>query len=112
MERGLLFIAFLFLSVTGFSQQKVTFGFPVDEDQTPVKVFPNPTTDYFQLSQIPNAKRIAVRNVAYSVKTFTYSPNAQYEVAGLPEGDYSVFVWDDKGSLIKVLRLRVGGFRP
>jgi hypothetical protein len=112
MERVLLCFVFVLLAFVGNSQQRGGLGFPSDFEQAEIKVFPNPATDYFQITQIPNARRVVIRNVGSSVKTFPFSVNTQYDVTDLPAGMHSVVILDEKGKIIKVLPLQIGGFRP
>ena len=112
MERGVLLLVFMFFAFIASSQQRIGFGYSLETEQAEIKVFPNPATDYFQISHIPQAKRVVVRNIASSVRTFSYVPNSQYDIADLPAGEHSVVVLDEKGKILKVLRLQVGAYRP
>lgn len=111
MERVLLSFVFGLFFFVGHSQRGV-IGTPTEFEQAEMKVFPNPATDYFQISQIPNAKRVVIRNIGSSLKTFPYSSNMQYDVTDLPAGMHSVVILDEKGKIMKVFQLQIGGFRP
>jgi hypothetical protein len=79
---------------------------------TDVKVFPNPVTDYFQISGGAKIHRIIVQNaLGRQVRSFDAYDGRRYSLAGLPDGMYLVSLYDAKG-LVKTIRLIKRGFRP
>jgi hypothetical protein len=71
-----------------------------------LKVFPNPTTDYFQISNGSNIKKIVVYNIfGKEVKTFFHYNNAQHEVSDIKSGMYIVKMIDEKNKVIKSVKL-------
>jgi hypothetical protein len=74
-----------------------------------VKVFPNPTIDYFQVTNGAGVKKIVLYNVlGKEVKSFINSNNALHDIGDLKKGMYIVRLFDDKNKLIKVVRLNKG----
>lgn len=71
-----------------------------------LSVFPNPTSDYFRVSETPGLKMIEVYNIVGSkVRTFDAWPDKQYHVADLNEGIYLVRLISANGKVIKTVRL-------
>lgn len=71
-----------------------------------LKVFPNPTTDYFQISNGSNIKKIVVYNIfGKEVKTFFHYNNAQHEVSDIKSGMYIVKMIDEKNKVVKSVKL-------
>lgn len=75
-----------------------------------LKVFPNPTANYFQIANGNAVKKIIIYNVlGKEVKTFFHYPNAQHDVAELRKGIYMVRMFDSKNRVIKTVRLSKQG---
>jgi hypothetical protein len=71
-------------------------------------VYPNPTSDYFQISELPGLKQIEVFNiVGTKIKSFTAAPNKQYFVGDLSEGMYLVRLISSSKKILKTVRLSV-----
>ncbi len=69
-------------------------------------VFPNPTQDFFQVSDTPGLRYIEVFNiVGNKTKSFDAAPQRQYFVGELPEGIYLVRLIASSGKVIKTVRL-------
>ncbi len=81
-----------------------------------IRLYPNPTTDRFYVSLPRNQQlgRIEVLNtLGRRVRTFDQTAEgASYDISGLPEGVYLVSLFDDKGKIIRTLRLLHRNFRP
>jgi len=69
-------------------------------------VYPNPTSDYFQVSDTPGLRYIQVFNIVGSrVRAFDATPQKQYFVGDLNEGVYLVRLVAQSGKVIKTIRL-------
>jgi hypothetical protein len=70
-----------------------------------IKVYPNPTTDYFQISD-PKVSSVTVFNiVGNKMRTFDAIPDRYYDVGDLKEGLYLVRMMDKSNKVIKTVRL-------
>ncbi len=73
-----------------------------------LSIYPNPTYNYFQVSEVPNLKYVELFNiVGNKVKTYNASPNKQYPVADLMDGMYLVRLVSSTGKIIKTVRLSI-----
>ncbi|HZV68774.1 MAG TPA: T9SS type A sorting domain-containing protein [Saprospiraceae bacterium] len=69
-------------------------------------IFPNPTTDFFRVSEIPGLKNIELFNiVGNKVRSFEAVPQKQYYVGDLTDGIYLVRLESSNGKVIKTIRL-------
>lgn len=75
-------------------------------DKSLVKIFPNPTTDYFTISDNPYVETIQIFNIVGKEMAITNFQNGDViNVAGFPNGLYLVRMLDDKGGVLKTARL-------
>ena len=71
-------------------------------------LFPNPTSDYFQISDLAGLKSIEVFNiVGTKVKAFDAIPQKQYFVGDLNEGMYLVRLISSSKKILKTVRMSV-----
>ncbi len=71
-----------------------------------IKLFPNPTTEYFELSEAYDVARVIVYNLGgRQMKSFISYPGAKFMVAELPRGMYLVRLIDRQRGVLKTLRL-------
>src|SRR5688500_20364330 len=69
-------------------------------------VFPNPTSDYFQVSETPGLKGIEVFNiVGNKIRSFDFAVNRQYYVGDLSDGIYLVRLVSGSKKVLKTIRL-------
>lgn len=74
--------------------------------QSNLTVYPNPTSDYFQVSDTPGLRYIELFNiVGNKVRSFDAIPQKQYSVADLTDGIYLVRLMNSTGKIIKTIRL-------
>jgi hypothetical protein len=74
--------------------------------QSNLSVYPNPTSDYFQVSDTPGLKYIELFNiVGNKVRSFDALPQKQYAVSDLTDGIYLVRLMTSTGKIIKTIRL-------
>lgn len=77
-----------------------------DVNVNTIRVFPNPTTDYFQIANGSQVSKIVLYNVmGKEVKTFFNYNNANHDVSDLRKGIYMVRMLDAKNRVIKTVRL-------
>jgi len=73
-----------------------------------LSVYPNPTSDYFQISDLTGLRYIELFNiVGNKIKSFDAAPARQYYVGDLSEGMYLVRMMDSGKKILKTVRLSV-----
>jgi hypothetical protein len=78
-----------------------------------LRVFPNPTTQFFSIPNNDRVKKIFVSNIlGKRVKTFDTVFNGSYDLSSLPDGIYLVSMVDGQGKVLKTVRLSKRGIRP
>ena len=71
-----------------------------------LSVYPNPTTDYFQVSELPGLKSIELFNiVGKKIRTFDAAPEKQYYVGDMVDGIYLVRMLSSTKKVLKTIRL-------
>lgn len=91
----------------------VTFLFtsPLSSTDNPlpkanVKIFPNPTTDYFMLDNADAVHRVRLFSLdSREVARFTATPGEQYSVAEQPAGAYIIVLEDKEGRVFQAAEL-------
>ncbi len=77
-----------------------------DIDPSQIKIFPNPASDYFQIGNAQDVDRIVIYNIiGKEVKSLFHYNNAHHEINDLKTGMYVVKMFDDKGKVIKSIKL-------
>ncbi|MFK7773513.1 MAG: T9SS type A sorting domain-containing protein [Saprospiraceae bacterium] len=75
-------------------------------DKSTAKVFPNPTTDYFTITDNPYVKSLEIFNIVGKQMSVTNFQNGDaINVAGFPNGLYLIRMLDDDGDVLKTTRL-------
>lgn len=75
-------------------------------DKSSVKIFPNPTTDYFTITENPYVKSIQIFNVlGKQMATIPYQNGDGINISNFPNGLYLVRLQDDDGNVLKITRL-------
>ncbi|MFN7116916.1 MAG: T9SS type A sorting domain-containing protein [Saprospiraceae bacterium] len=75
-------------------------------DNPTIKIFPNPATDYFEISQSEKVAQIVVFNlVGKELKRFDANEGQRYNIAELPKGLYLVQLLDRSGQTIVTQRV-------
>ena len=95
-----------------------TFKFNVDEncealvsstnnfDKSLVKIFPNPTNDYFTITDNPYVESIQIFNiVGKQMATTNFQNGDAINISNFPNGLYLVRMLDDDGDVLKTTRL-------
>ena len=71
-----------------------------------MKIFPNPTTDYFTITDNPYVNSVEIFNIVGKQMAVTPFQNGDaINVAGFPNGLYLVRMLDDEGAVLKTTRL-------
>lgn len=71
-------------------------------------VYPNPASDYFQISDLPGLKYIELYNiVGNKMRSYNAAPARQYFVGDLNEGMYLVRMMDSTKKILKTVRLSI-----
>ncbi|MEO5905499.1 MAG: T9SS type A sorting domain-containing protein [Saprospiraceae bacterium] len=71
-----------------------------------LSVFPNPTTDFFQVNGTPGLKSIELFNIiGNKVRLFNAAPQKQYYVGDLNDGIYLVRMVSANNKVLKTIRL-------
>lgn len=69
-------------------------------------IYPNPTSDYFKISEDSEVGKVAIYNIAgKELKRFDHYPGQIHNVESLRKTLYLVRLFDDRGEIIKSLRL-------
>ncbi|MEM9886072.1 MAG: T9SS type A sorting domain-containing protein [Bacteroidota bacterium] len=85
----------------------------VNSHQRKSSVYPNPSGNFLQLANTQNVKRMVVYNmVGRAVKDFEVKQGVDYDIGNLPNGIYLVGLFDQKGNIIKTVRVSKRGVRP
>lgn len=71
-----------------------------------VRIYPNPTTEYFQISEDEGIDKVVIYNIiGRQMRTYKASENTKYYVNDLPEGLYIIRLLSSNGSTVKTIRL-------
>jgi hypothetical protein len=72
-----------------------------------IKIYPNPTTDYFMLSDNNDiVERVVIYNIiGRQVKSYKALDNFKYTVNDLPEGMYIIRLLNNGGNTVRTIRL-------
>lgn len=78
-----------------------------DPEVAAIKVFPNPTTDYFELTNASNlVEQVAIYNILGSQVNQYNAVEQRFDIAGLPQGLYLVSLLDEENKILKTVRLQ------
>lgn len=111
MNRLVLFTYIILSSIVSFNltaQNVPTVNYGSTEVLADdIKVFPNPTTDYFQINNSLSVKKVIIYNMfGKEVKIFNSTSNTVYDVTDLKYGMYIVKMLDDKNRTVKSVKLQ------
>jgi hypothetical protein len=77
------------------------------------QLYPNPTSDFFQLTEAADVDRIVVMNLlGRQVGRYRSFAGGRYDVSRLPDGIYLVSLVNDELGIIRTLRMSKRGLRP
>ena len=78
-----------------------------------ISIFPNPATDYIQLSNAREADRLVVYNiVGREMRSFNTAPGQRYFIGDLPNGLYLASLVSHKKGVLNTLRVQKSALRP
>ncbi|MGB4958146.1 MAG: T9SS type A sorting domain-containing protein [Saprospiraceae bacterium] len=78
-----------------------------------IKVYPNPATDYFQISNGTNINRVFIYNMfGKEVKSFYHYNNARHEIGDLKTGFYIVRMLDSNNKVVRSIKLSKNSLEP
>jgi hypothetical protein len=113
MKQTLLLLFFLCGSVMLFSQSSNSFSerYKLLSQQSTaelIQIFPNPATDYIQLSNSEDVKKIVIINmVGRRLRVFEAIEDQKlYRIGDLPRGMYLVQIIGDKNKIITTKRVK------
>ena len=77
-----------------------------DVSNSRLTVFPNPTTDFFEVTEAPGLRYVEIFNiVGNKVRSFDAVPQKQYYVGDLSDGIYLVRLTTASKKVLKTIRL-------
>lgn len=83
-----------------------------DVANSDIRVYPNPATDYFELTNMSGVDRLVVYNLlGREVRSYRPFRSEQYSLNGLPDGLYLVSL-QSRGKALKTVRLNKRSWRP
>lgn len=113
MRLTLLFIFTLLLNINISAQAERTESFAADIEAYELRVFPNPTTDSFQIIENTIVDEIIVYNIiGRKIRTFTHGSNKKYSLADVPDGMYFISLISQTEGVLKTLRISKRVMRP
>lgn len=100
MKHLILLFSFCFITSLAVGQSSFRSSVAANQD-VELSVYPNPTVDFFKVSDNNLVEQIAVYNLAgRRIKSFDYSDGEKYFVGDLPRGMYLVqLISDDRHTL-------------
>ena len=104
MMRPLLFFTFLLISFVAFASNEL----PNERfwDPPKVSVYPNPTSDFFGISNSAGVAELTIYNlVGKEMKNFKAEEGVKYNVSDLPNGMYLIQMTNNKKKVINTQRL-------
>jgi Secretion system C-terminal sorting domain len=71
-----------------------------------IRIYPNPTIDYFQLTEDDGIDKVVIYNIiGRQMRTYKVTDNGKYNVNDLPEGLYIIRLLAANGATVKTIRL-------
>lgn len=72
-----------------------------------ISIFPNPTTEYFQLNTYDNVELVRIYNlVGKEVKSFQVTPQKKFSVRELKLGLYLIQMVNEHGYVLRTVRMK------
>ena len=97
MKQTLLVLVFIFIACAASFAQSANVE---------IKVFPNPATEFFSITDNSEIASFAILNVVgKKIKTFDFYAGEKYSIADLPSGLYLIQVYDSGREIITTQRL-------
>jgi len=105
MKRQILLFSFLLISIVAFANNEL----PIERfwDPPKVSVYPNPTSDFFGISNSTEVARLTIFNlVGKEMRSFEAEEGIKYSVGDLPNGMYLIQMTDHNKKIINTQRLQ------
>ncbi len=84
-----------------------------DIKKSDLRVFPNPASDYFELTNSNGVDRVVVYNLlGREMRSYQATNGQRYSITGLPNGLYLVSLVNNKEGVLKTLRLTRRSLMP
>jgi hypothetical protein len=84
-----------------------------EQERQNLRVFPNPTTNFIELSNTDVVDEVLVYNLlGKQVRSFDVVNNEKYSLNGLPNGIYMVSLLNDEEGILKTVRVSKSTLRP
>jgi len=81
-----------------------------DIEASQIKIYPNPSMDFIQISNDDNVSKVAFYNiVGKNLKTSTHFIGKAHDVSSLQKGIYLIRLFDENEKVLSVLRLNKSG---
>lgn len=81
-----------------------------DINSLDLKLYPNPATHYFQLSDYTNVGRVSIYSMlGKEIRKFNVYNQTRFDLTGMQDGIYLVRMFNHRGRVLKTSRLRING---
>ncbi|MBK6901679.1 MAG: T9SS type A sorting domain-containing protein [Saprospirales bacterium] len=98
---------------TGTYQVTVPTGVEEEISVKNLRIFPNPSADYFALTSSLGVQKIVLYNVVGRiVRTFEVAEGKKYNIADLPDGMYLAGLVGKGGDVMRTMRISKRNLRP
>ncbi len=105
MAKTLLVPIFLICSILAFGMGEFSRSNLYDPPR--VSVFPNPTSQYFSISETKGVSKLGVFNlVGKEMRSFQALEGEKYNIGDLPNGMYLIQLFDNDKKVVSTLRLQ------
>lgn len=105
MAKTLLIPIFLICSILAFGMGE--FSTPNPSDPPRISVFPNPTSQFFSISETKEVSKLGVFNlVGKEMRSFEAVNGEKYNIGDLPNGMYLIQLFDNDKKIVSTLRLQ------
>ena len=113
MKLVLLFVLSLLTGNGVFAQAETTEKFVDEIEAIDLRVFPNPTTDSFAITDNLIVDEIVLYNIiGRKVRTLQHSREKKYNIEELPDGMYFVSLISKENGVLKTVRISKRTMRP
>ena len=105
MPKTLLLFSFLTFSIFSFAGN----GAPNTwiEDPPRVSIYPNPTSNYFGLSNIEGITKLTIFNLlGKEIRSFDVEESLKYNISDLPNGMYLIKMTNSNQKIVSTQRLQ------
>ncbi len=91
----------------------ITTSARFDVRKSDIRVFPNPATDYFELTNSAGVDQLVIYNLlGRQVRNYRVNGGQLYNVSDLPDGLYLVSMVSNRQGIVRTVRLNKRSWRP